>query len=60
VLYETIDLYAARKRPRMIVFRREWLASGKHRVVVHVVGTKRAASGGTSVNVDAFGIIGDP
>ena len=48
----TVDLYAASPGTASTVF--SGLRSARHTVVIKVLGTKRAASTGTSVTLDAF------
>jgi hypothetical protein len=48
----TVDLYAA--SPGSVSIAYPGLRSARHTVVVKVLGTKRAASSGTSVTIDAF------
>ena len=50
----TVDLYAATAQPRKVLFTKSWGASGNHVLEVRVLGTKRAASTGKQVDVDAF------
>jgi hypothetical protein len=50
----TVDLYAATAQPRKMQFTKSWGASGNHVLEVRVLGTKRAASTGKQVDVDAF------
>jgi hypothetical protein len=54
-LVATIDLYTASAQPRRVVYNATSLdPSVSHTLEVRVLGTKRAASTGTRVDVDAF------
>ena len=54
-LVETIDLYATSAQARRVVYSATSLdPSVQHTLQVRVLGTKRAASTGTRVDVDAF------
>jgi subtilisin family serine protease len=50
----TIDLYSATKQFRQVVWAMDFGTAGTHTVELRVTGTKRAASGGTRVDFDAF------
>jgi hypothetical protein len=54
VVVQTIDLYSSTTLPRKIVFSRSNLPADSHTITVQVLGSKRAASSGTRVDVDAF------
>jgi hypothetical protein len=54
----TVDLYAASPSNAMITF--SGLASRSHRIVVKVLGTKRAAASAADVTVDGFKIGSSP
>ncbi len=51
---KTVDLYSPKAQPRRVVFTKTWASSGNHTLEVRVLGTKRAASTGKRVDVDAF------
>ncbi len=52
---QTIDLYAASEQPRRVIYSASSLdPSVPHTMQVRVLGTKRAVSTGTRVDVDAF------
>jgi hypothetical protein len=54
----SVDLYSASEQPRKVVFARAGLnPSVAHTLKVYVPGTKRAASAGTRVDVDAFVVV---
>lgn len=50
---DTIDLYAASAQKARVVWAAP-VAAGKHTLEVRVTGSKRTASSGTRVDVDAF------
>jgi len=50
----TVDLYTPTTRGRWTVFAANGLAAGTHSMVITVLGTKNAASGGTRVDIDAL------
>jgi hypothetical protein len=50
----TIDLYAATRKPGIVVWSRSWKSTETHRLRIVVTGTKRSASTSTRVDVDAF------
>ncbi len=57
-LVETIDLYASAAQPRRVIYNATSLdPSVEHTLEVRVLGTKRAASTSTRVDVDAFVVI---
>ncbi len=54
----TVDLYSQETQARRVVFARNGLNPSKpHVLEVKALGTKRAASGGTRVDVDAFVVL---
>ena len=53
-LVETVDLYNASAQPRRVLYSASLDSAGPHTLEVRVLGTKRAASTGTRVDVDAF------
>jgi hypothetical protein len=55
----TIDLYASLPLVRQLVFSRS-VSPGLHTLTIEVLGTKRAASSGTVVEIDAFTLIRRP
>lgn len=54
----TVDLYSVATSNRQILFSTGPLSSGLHTVKIACTGTKRMASAGTTVAVDAFEIVG--
>jgi hypothetical protein len=50
----TIDTYSPTVKPAQVIYALNGLAPGVHTVTVQVTGTKRAASTGTRVDIDAF------
>ncbi len=52
-LVSTVDLYASSVQARAIGYAVTFASSGTHTIEVRVLGTKRAASSGTRVDVDA-------
>jgi hypothetical protein len=58
VVVKTIDLYASTSQPRKIVFTKADLdPATSHTITVQALGTKKAASTGTKVDVDAFVVL---
>jgi len=53
----TIDLYAAEGQWSRVMYSKRWSTSDAHWITVRVTGTKRAASTGTRVDVDAFVVL---
>jgi hypothetical protein len=53
-LAQTIDLYASSAKPRRVIYSASLDSAGTHTLEVRVLGTKRAASSGTRVDVDAY------
>jgi hypothetical protein len=56
-LNATVDTYATPARAKAIVFQRIGLPRGAHTLTIEVAGTRRAASGGAWVWVDAFEVL---
>jgi hypothetical protein len=58
VVVQTIDLYSSTTQTRKMVFSQSNLdPSVSHTITVQVLGTKRSASSGTRVEVDAFVVL---
>jgi hypothetical protein len=55
----TVDTYAATTAHQQVLWSADGLAAGDHTVTVKVLGTKNAASTGSTVIVDAFDVGGD-
>ncbi|MNI34309.1 hypothetical protein D3C73_882980 [compost metagenome] len=55
-LVSTVDLYSPAPEFRTIVFESDVLPAGKHTLKVMPSGTKNAASGGTTISVDAISV----
>jgi RHS repeat-associated protein len=53
-----VDLYSAAQVYKKLVYTTGLLNNGAHTLVVQWSGTKRPAASGTSINVDAFDILG--
>ena len=54
---ETVDLYATSTQPRRVVYSASLDSAGPHTLEVRVLGTKRAASSDTRVDVDALFVL---
>ncbi len=58
VTVETIDLYASKSQARKVVFSQSNLdPEVSHTITVQATGSKRSASTGTRVDVDAFVVL---
>jgi hypothetical protein len=55
---KTVDLFARSRVMRKLVFTRSWPTVAPHVVTVRVLGSKRAASSGKRVAVDACVVLG--
>lgn len=55
-LLRTIDTYAESEEPRLLV-EAGWIAADMHTLEVHILGTKRRASGGTAIAIDAIEVM---
>lgn len=53
----TVDLYAAKERPRWVASSARLDPSTPHEIEVRVLGTKRSTSGGTRVDLDAVALL---
>jgi hypothetical protein len=53
-LVATVDLYSPTKQFRRVVWAADFATPGSHTVVLRATGTKRAASSGKRVDLDAF------
>lgn len=51
-----VGLYASTGQPCEVVFRKEWVSSGRHALKVRMAGSKNASSSGTR-HIDAFAIV---
>ena len=60
VLVQTVDLYASSLRVGQVVYSAAFAESGAHTLEVRVLGTKRAASNGTRVDIDAVIVMQPP
>ena len=50
----TVDLYSSTAQAQKMVFTKSWSTSKSHTLEIRALGTKRSASTGTRVDVDAF------
>jgi len=55
-LVKTVDLYSAASKYRQTAYSTTSLAPGKHKLVVKVLGSRRAASRGNTIAVDAIDV----
>jgi len=56
-LVKTVDLYSSKSKYRQTVFSTTSLGSGKHKLAIKVLRTKRSASRGYTVSVDALDVV---